>query len=192
MKFLKTLSIIFLFLSLGANAQDQKDKKSGDQPKSLEDKIYSEKDFYEKLNKEVELRLQKLKRHEIVKYSRELINKEYQIKVLEKELENKTYLLGQGEQDLEKKMGEFKKSQENFLSCVDKVEKDKEKRIGHMVDALSGMKPDAAAQVLSVQDASIAVKLIGMLDSVKVSKIFNKMDKEVSARLQKQFLNMQK
>ena len=57
---------------------------------------------------------------------------------------------------------------------------------------LSGMKPDAAAQVLSVQDPLIAVKMISKLDSAKVSKIFNKMDKEVSARLQKQFLTMQK
>ena len=47
-------------------------------------------------------------------------------------------------------------------------------------------------QVLSTQDADISVKILEKIDPTKASKIFNLMDKEVSARLQKQYLNMQK
>ena len=54
------------------------------------------------------------------------------------------------------------------------------------------MKPDKAASVLSVQDSEIAVQILQMIDPKKASKIFNFMDKEVSAKLQKQYLQMKK
>ena len=52
--------------------------------------------------------------------------------------------------------------------------------------------PQNAADVLSVQDPDFSVRILGQMESQKVSKIFNLMDKEVSARLQKQFLQMKK
>ena len=61
-----------------------------------------------------------------------------------------------------------------------------------MVDVISGMRPQSAADVLSVQDVDISVKILGDLPPEKVSKIFNSMDKEISARLQKQFMSMKK
>jgi flagellar motility protein MotE (MotC chaperone) len=61
-----------------------------------------------------------------------------------------------------------------------------------MVDVVSGMRPQNAADILSVQDVEIAVKILGKLEPTKVSKIFNSMDKEISARLQKQYMNMKK
>jgi len=57
---------------------------------------------------------------------------------------------------------------------------------------ISNMKPDKAASVLSVQDSEIAVQILQMIDPKKASKIFNFMDKEVSAKLQKQYLQMKK
>ena len=54
------------------------------------------------------------------------------------------------------------------------------------------MKPQVAAEMLSVQESKLSVEIISKLDPVKVSKIFNLMDKEISARLQKEYLNMQK
>ena len=61
-----------------------------------------------------------------------------------------------------------------------------------MVDVISAMRPQNAADVLSVQDADISVQILEKLDPTKISKIFNSMDKEISARLQKQFMNMKK
>ena len=61
-----------------------------------------------------------------------------------------------------------------------------------MVEVISNMRPQAAAQLLSVQENDIALKILGALDSVKVSKIFNLMTKEISSRLQKQYINMKR
>jgi flagellar motility protein MotE (MotC chaperone) len=61
-----------------------------------------------------------------------------------------------------------------------------------MVEVISGMKPQSAADVLAVQDPDLSVRILGQLEAQKASKIFNLMDKEVSARLQKQFLQMKK
>jgi flagellar motility protein MotE (MotC chaperone) len=54
------------------------------------------------------------------------------------------------------------------------------------------MKPQKAAELLSVQDSDISVKILELIKPERASKIFNLMDKEVSARLQKQYLNMAK
>ena len=61
-----------------------------------------------------------------------------------------------------------------------------------MVDVVSGMKPQTAADLLSQQDPSLAVKIMGELDAVKVAKIFNLMKKEISAKLQKQYMTLKK
>lgn len=184
MKFLTGL--LLLLGMIGGIAISQEKEKEADK------KIYSEKEFHEALVKEVEMKLKRLKQNEIVGYSKELLKKEYELKIEEKELNNRKLKIKNNEKQLEKKMAEFQGQQTKFLSCLSESDKEKDGRIKHMVDALSGMKPDAAAQVLSVQEADIAVRMLGKLDSTKVSKIFNKMDKEVSARLQKQYLTMQK
>ena len=46
--------------------------------------------------------------------------------------------------------------------------------------------------MLAVQDPVLSVQLLGMLDSAQVSKIFNQMDKTISAKLQKMYLEMKK
>ena len=61
-----------------------------------------------------------------------------------------------------------------------------------VVEVISGMRPQNAADLLSVQESDLAVKILGQLDPAKVSKIFNLMDKEISAKLQKQFMTMKK
>lgn len=183
----KLISILVLAISTIVIAQEANKAKDVENKK-----VYSEKEFQEALVKEVELKLKRLKQNEIVEYSKELLKKEYDLKIKEKEFDNRELKLSENTTLLEKKMGEFREQQNRFLACLQKTDKAEEGRVNHMVDALSGMKPDAAAKVLSVQDPGIAVKMISKLDSTKVSKIFNKMDKEVSARLQKQFLTMQK
>ena len=64
-------------------------------------------------------------------------------------------------------------------------------RVKQLVSVISNMRPQKAAELLSVQESQISVKLLQKIDPEKASKIFNLMDKEVSARLQKQYLNMQ-
>ncbi len=54
------------------------------------------------------------------------------------------------------------------------------------------MRPEKASQLLSVQGAEISVQILSEIDEKKASKIFNLMDKEISARLQKQYLDMKR
>ena len=54
------------------------------------------------------------------------------------------------------------------------------------------LRPQKAAEILSVQDSSIAVQILQKIDPKKASKIFNFMDKDISAKLQKQYLLMKK
>ena len=54
------------------------------------------------------------------------------------------------------------------------------------------MRAAKAAEILSVQESDLTVQILGKLPPEKVSKIFNLMEKEVSARLQKQFMSMKK
>ena len=94
--------------------------------------------------------------------------------------------------DLAKKVSDFESRQSKLISCLDGVDKQKKDRVRHMVDTISGMKPQSAADLLSVQEAELAVEILAALESAKVSKIFNMMDKEISARLQKQYMTMKK
>ena len=50
------------------------------------------------------------------------------------------------------KMKTFREGQDRIIGCVDR-KKDANKRIDHIVQVMSGMKPANAAQVLTVQDS---------------------------------------
>ena len=95
--------------------------------------------------------------------------------------------------DFRSKIKLFRDEQDKVIGCVRDNEKDaSKKRIDHIVKVISGMKPANAAEVLTVQDSGISVQIISKLNPEKVSKIFNLMDKEISARLQKSYINMKK
>ena len=108
------------------------------------------------------------------------------------ELEKLAEQLKMNSSDFKNKVKNFRGNQTKFLACLDDSDNQKEKRVTHMVDIVSGMKPQSAAEVLSVQDSEISIKILGMLPPEKVSKIFNLMKKEISARLQKQYMTMKK
>jgi len=177
-KWSMTVLILLPFLAL-AQSQDKKEKS---------DKIYSQKEFDLAIKK----RLRKFTNKGLIELSNELMKKERDIKLSQMELLKKEEALLLTSSDLEKKFKEFEKKRKDFIGCLSKNEQEEKKRITHMVSTVSVMRPKNAAEVLSVQDADIAVKILGKLKSEKVAKIFNLMDKAVSARLQKQYLNMKK
>lgn len=180
--------LIILSIVAASSFAIAKDEKN----EATEEKKYTEKEFHEALLKEVNKRMIKLGRKEIVNFSRELLDKEHALKLREMAVEKKEQEISISASDLQKKISKFQGRQSKLLACLDEVDNKKKKRIQHMVDAISGMRPNNAADVLSVQDAGIAVQILGLLDPAKVSKIFNQMDKEISARLQKQFMTMKK
>ena len=177
-----TYSFLVFFLALALEAQDEK--------------IYSQKEFDESVKKKVEegirKKMDKIRPENIMNFSRQLIKKE-------KSLQNRSSVLSKKEEhlmfmskELEEKISDFEAKQKTLIACIEKLDHEKNNRIKHMVNVISGMRPKHAADMLSIQEATLAVKIMGMLQSEKVSKIFNLMDKEISARLQKQYMTMKK
>lgn len=159
---------------------------------SAEEKKYTEAEFQEKLKQEVTSRLEKLGSSSIVDFSKQLMEKEEGLRLRELELIKREDEIANSRRDLNDGIKSFQVKQANFLSCLDDNERKRIERIQHMVDSIAGMRPKSAADLLSVQEADITVQILSKLDSTKVSKIFNLMDKEISARLQKQFMTMKR
>jgi flagellar motility protein MotE (MotC chaperone) len=108
-----------------------------------------------------------------VNLSKEFMNKERALELRELEIQKKVESLKVSEADLAKKIKEFKGRSDKLLGCLDEHDRNQNKRVNHMVDVVSGMRPQNAADVLSVQDVDIAVRILGSLAPEKVSKIFN-------------------
>ena len=155
-------------------------------------KTYTEEEFIKQLNEEVKKRVDSIKNQSVSELTRELLDKEEKLKLRELELQKLQDSLKVSETDIAKRYSDLSQKQKNFIGCVEKNEDEGKARIGQLVEMVSNMKPQKAAEVLSVQDSEIAVKILQMIDAKKASKIFNVMDKEVSAKLQKQYLLMKK
>ncbi len=153
---------------------------------------YTEKEFLAAVEKETNNRLDKYNNQNLVELTREIVKKERSIELQEQKLKEREAELEAIEKDLNQRIKSFQSQQSKLLGCLDDNDKNQKARVNHMVEVVSGMRPATAADVLSVQDVDIAVSILGKLDAVKVSKIFNSMDKEISARLQKQFMKMKK
>jgi len=157
-----------------------------------QDKIYTQKDFDEKLNKKLLEEVSKIKKTGLVELTQAILQREQSLIEKEEVLLQKEREFGYQVKDFEVKLSNFEKSQMEFLACNQKVEKDANTRVSKMVEVLSGMKPDKAAALLSTQAPDLAVKILTLLESQKTSKIFNLMDKEKSAQLQKMYLDMKR
>lgn len=184
---MKILPLIIFSLLLTFNLFAEEEVDEG-----AKEKTYTESEFREEVVKEVQKELKRLGHGKVVDFAKELMKKEDELKLKELELMKKNEQLTINMDHFEKKIVNFKETQKRILGCLDEQDAKRTRRLGHMVDAIAGMKPVNAAQVLSVQDPEITIEILGKLDAVKVSKIFNLMDKEISARLQKQYMTMKK
>jgi flagellar motility protein MotE (MotC chaperone) len=155
-------------------------------------KTYTEKEFNEELQRRLQAEIVRLSNAGAVNLSRELLQKEQELKIKELQIKKLEDEINLTRQTLERRILDFQKQQEGFLSCIEETDRDQNNRVQRMVEAISGMRPQNAADVLSVQDSEISVQILGSLEPDKVARIFNLMDKEVSARLQKQYLSMKR
>ena len=177
------VAVSFFSTIFTASAEEKNEKK---------EKTYTEAEFQAAVIKEVERRLIRLGKNEIINFSKELMEKERDLNIRDDVLSQREQSIKISADDLAKKVIDFEARQSKLISCLDGVDKQKKDRVRHMVDTISGMKPQSAADLLSVQEAELAVEILAALESAKVSKIFNMMDKEISARLQKQYMTMKK
>ena len=157
-----------------------------------EKKLYTEDEVNKIINSKVLEKLKMVSEKNVVRFSKSLLRKEEKLKSLEIKIKKEREELKIHSTELGDKIARFIEKQKKFIGCMNSVEKGKKKRIGHLVEIIAGMKPAMAASVLSVQDPDITVKILSELPAAKMSKIFNSMDKEISARLQKQYMNMKK
>lgn len=167
-------------------------KKAAAAPVANGKREYTEEEFKTAVMEEAAKLMKKAGSANLVDFSKELLEKEEGIKNKELAVKKEQEELEMNKADFKKKLVEFQDSQKKFLGCVDEKNAKADKRVSQMVEVISGMKPQNAADVLTVQDPELSVRILSELDSAKTSKIFNLMDKEVSARLQKQFLQMKK
>ncbi len=155
-------------------------------------KIYSEEEFAKKLHEEVSKKVETIKNKSVSELTKELLDKEEKLRLKEIELIKQQDSLKVSESDIAKRYAELAGKQKDFIGCVEKNNEESKSRIGQVVEMVSNMKPDKAASVLSVQDIEVAVQILQLIDPKKASKIFNFMDKDISAKLQKQYLLMKK
>lgn len=187
---MKTIVTAIMILTYGACAFGAPAKTTA--PEAAPKRTYTEEEFKKAVSEEAGKIMKKAGSGHLVDFSKELLEKEEAIKVKELNIQKESEQLKLNMSDFQKKIVEFQESQKKFLGCVDSQNEKVEKRVTQMVEVIAGMKPQNAADVLSVQDPDLSVRILGELESQKASKIFNLMDKEVSARLQKQFLQMKK
>lgn len=176
--------LIFLFLIFHAETVLSQNENT-DNEKISDEKIDALVE--ERLNKI----LKKISTAKISEFSKSLLAKEKQLEIEAQQVEIRKLEITKMEKEVLKKVDEISKRQRKIIGCIDKNQKKRENRIDHLVQVVSGMKPQIAADMLAVQDSTLTVEIISKLDPTKVSKIFNLMDKEISARLQKEYLNMQ-
>lgn len=182
---------VVLFL-IGAFLMAQDSFAKNVEKKAEEKRTYTEEEFKMAVLEEATKLMKKAGSANIVDFSKELIEKEDDLRKREMNLTKQTEQLKNSEEDLKKKLVEFQDSQKKFLGCVEEKDAKAKQRVAQMVEVIAGMKPQSAADLLAVQDSELTVKILSELDAQKTSKIFNLMNKEVSARLQKQFLQMKK
>lgn len=185
----KIIGIIALVLYI-SNSYSQSDETKSNKSGDKKELTFTKEEFRKAVLAEVSKEMKKIGQRRMVSFSKELLEKERKLEEEELNLKKKDEEITHTKGNFKKLISEFQKRQNKFLACRDDIDSKAEKRITHMVDVMSGMRPQNAADVLSVQDPLLSVKILGMLDAVKVSKIFNLMDKAVSARLQKQYMNM--
>ncbi len=148
-------------------------------------------EFDKRVQAEVDRQINLIKKKSIAQLTRELLQKESKLQKISKNLDFREEQLNKGESSLLKKIEQLENTKEKIIGCLDDHKRNEMMRIKQLVNVISNMKPQKAADLLSVQESGISVKIIERIDPQKASKLFNLMDKEVSARLQKQYLNMQ-
>ena len=155
-------------------------------------KVYTQAEFDEKIEKLLDKKISRIKKSSIATLTKEILLREKKIEKKEQSFTVREEQIKISEGTLSRKILELEKRQGKIIGCIDNNRNGLARRIKQMVSVISNMKPIKAAEVLSVQDSLISVKILAQIDPKRASKIFNLMDKEVSARLQKQYLNMQK
>ncbi len=178
--------IILLFIIVSFNIFSSETEKKTD------DKIFSQKEFDEKVKTTIDRQIDMIKKKSISELAKELSDKSLKLENKEEELQKREELIAIQNRDFLEKVSKFEVMKSSIIGCIENNENQKNSRINKVVEVISNMKPVKAAEILAVQDSDISINILSKLEAAKASKIFNLMDKEISARLQKQYLDMKR
>ena len=153
-------------------------------------KTYSEEEFEQAVMKATEQKLKRVQVSNLSFFSYDLLKKELELNKQERLLEEKKQQLKMSEKDFIGRVKKFGNKQQKFLGCLNKNEQSQRERMSRLVKVVEGMSPKRAAELLSIQESEFSVQILAALDTTKTAKIFNLMKKEISARLQKQYVLM--
>ncbi|MCY4644739.1 MAG: hypothetical protein OXB88_08995 [Bacteriovoracales bacterium] len=150
----------------------------------------SDDNFDKAVMEEVKKKLKRVQVSNLSSFSYDLLKKESDLKKRETILAEKERQFEISSKDFARGVKKFDSRQQKFLGCLDKNEKNRGERMKRLVKIVGGMKAEKAADLLSIQEPELAIQILASLDSSKTSKIFNLMKREISARLQKEYLLM--
>lgn len=173
---MKILSLVLTFICMSSYAETKK---------------YSQEEFDKKVQAEVDRQINLIKKKSLAQLTKELLEKDKTLQKRDDSLNKREEQVKISENSLLKKIEELESTKSKIIGCLDDNKKGELLRVKQLVEVISNMKPQKAADLLSVQESTISIKILEKINPQKASKIFNLMDKEVSARLQKQYLNMQ-
>lgn len=114
---------------------------------------------------------------------KELENRERAIAEKEKELTERENAIQVQERILQNKLKRIEEVSKKMAGRLDRFKEESEGKVGKMVTMLENMKPDAAAAYIENVDPFLAVEVMARINVQKAAKIWNKMDKKISARL---------
>lgn len=106
-------------------------------------------------------------------------------------LEKKEKNLNKLEQEVNQKIQKLKKLQANIQQMLDEAKVVKDKKIKHLVDVYSNMKPKQAAQVLETLDQDIAVKILAGMRGRTAGEILSYVQADKAAQLSEDLTRLQ-
>ena len=114
---------------------------------------------------------------------KELEQRERTISEHEKEIAERERAVLVQEKILQIKLKRIEEVSQKMASRLDKFKEESESKVVKLVTMLETMKPDAAAAYVEQVDPNLAVEVMARINVTKAAKIWNKMDKKISARL---------
>ncbi|XPV76707.1 MAG: MotE family protein [Desulfovibrio sp.] len=113
------------------------------------------------------------------------------LKEREKEIIGRERSLKALESDLDKKLKKLQKIEANIKEMISEAKGIKEKRVRHLVDVYSNMKPKQAAAVLETLEIELAVKILSSMKGRKAGEILTYVTPKKAAILSEEVTKLQ-
>jgi len=120
------------------------------------------------------------------------LSQEWQnLRLRQEEVQRKEQTLQALERELDAKLNRLQELETRIQTMLDDADALKDKKIKHLVDVYSNMKPKEAAKALEVLEEPVAVKILSGMRGRNAGEILSFVDAEKAARLTEALTRMQ-